>query len=38
MNLLTKLFNRKAKETKVGGMEDYMSLVRSISRHPSPLR
>ena len=28
MNLLTKLFNRKAKETKVGGMEDYMSLVR----------
>lgn len=28
MNLLTKLFNRKAKESKVGGMEDYMSLVR----------
>ena len=28
MNLLTKLFNRKAKESKVGGMGDYMSLVR----------
>ena len=28
MNLLTKLFNRKAKESKVGGMEDYMTLVR----------
>lgn len=28
MGIFSKLFGKKAEETKVGGMEDYMTLVR----------